>query len=86
MGCDQNIYPEIELFVPNKKWVMDVPLHNVGFNLVVCLRPLWNISDSIEEKDAFPLTFSNLFKKKITGFMIQTALLLRLNSSRKIGY
>jgi hypothetical protein len=88
MRYDQHIYTHIEFLVSYQQRVMNVALHDVCLRLVRIVRPVRDIPDGPEQKDALALTPSNLNHPTITGFIIQVTFcyLQRLNSSRNIGY
>lgn len=88
MWSHQHVDAHIEFLMTDEKRVVDIPLNYICFGLIVSVWPLRYLAYCSKEKYPFALASSNLNLFRITGFIIQTTFwsLLRLNSSRKIGY
>lgn len=88
MGGDEDVDAHVEFLVADQQRVVDVSLDDVGLGLVAGVRPVRDLADCPEEEDTLALTAADLHHPRLTGFMIHTTFwsLLRLNSSRKMGY
>lgn len=58
--CDKSVKSHIKFLISHQERIMDISLYNIRLWLARSLRPVGNIRNFVEEKNAFALTFSDL--------------------------
>lgn len=56
---NKSIQPNIKFFAPNKQWIIDIPLYDIGLCWIVL--PLCNLVEFIEQKYSFSLRPTSRF-------------------------